>query len=271
MKNNNPLDVIKEEILTALTSGGTLSMDELVTRCLSAEDRLQLIKALKGLIDAGDVIKKPCGLYRVATEMDRLAREVSQEVKPKKAKMKLSGVKVIRSTKTPLSDHAIRQFYDSAIIEQSEMLMSLFGLKSENTAALSRNTMIGRLAYMFYIYRDRVIMESDFNGLLAEPVEKYKQALGRLISSGLIQVKQAGYQWTGKVRYPFRVRTEHEEGILKCFPENFEHLFPSVNELIVKRIKSKFDKHAYGDKEVAIAHRLFSQACKEIRNALTTN
>ena len=268
MNNNTLIDLIKQEVITALTKHNALSLDQLITECLSAETRLMLIKGVKAAVDAGEVIKKPCGLYRLATEVDRLAAEVTQEIKTPHKRMKLSGVKVIRPNTKPLSTHAVRQYYDSAIIEQSEMLMTLFGLKSDNTAAFSRNSVIGRLAYLFYIYRDRVVFEKDFNELLAEPVQNYKTALDRLVTSGIIQERKEGYQWTGKVRYPFQTRTDHEESILKSLPNNYQHGFPSTTELAVKHLRSKVDKHTYGDKEMAVAHRLFTTACKEIRQAL---
>ena len=148
MNNNTLIDLIKQELITALTKHNALSLDKLVTECLSAETRLMLIKWVKAAVGAGEVIKKPCGLYRLATEVDRLAAEVTQEIKTPHKRMKLSGMKVIRPTAKPLSEHAVRQYYDSAIIEQSEMLMTLFGLKSDNTAAFSRNSVIGRLAYL---------------------------------------------------------------------------------------------------------------------------
>lgn len=268
MNNNNLIDLIKQEVLTALSKHNALSLDQLVSECLSAETRLMLIKGLKAAVDSGEVIKKPCGLYRLATEVDRIAAELSQEVKPTTKRMKLSGVKVIRPNTKPLSAHAVRQYYDSAIIEQSEMLMTLFGLKSDNTAAFSRNSVIGRLAYLFYVHRDRVVFEKEFNELLAEPIQKYKAVLDRLISAQIIQERKEGYQWTGKVRYPFQTRTEHEEGILKTLPKDYEHVFPSTTELVVKRLRSKIDKHTYGDKEIAVAQRLLSVACKEIRQSL---
>ena len=268
MNNNTLIDLIKQEVITALTKHDALSLDQLIAECLSAETRLMLIKGVKALVDTGDVIKKPCGTYRLATDIDRLVAEVGQEVKTPHKRMKISRLKVIRPTTKPLSKHAVRQYYDSAIIEQSEMLMMLFGLKSENTAAFSRNSVIGRLAYLFYIYRDRVVFEKEFNELLADPVQKYKAVLDRLVAAGIIQERADGYQWAGKVRYPFQVRTEHEEAILKKLPANYEHGFPSTTELAVKHLRSKVDKHTYGDKEMAVAHRLFTAACKEIRQSL---
>ncbi len=268
MNNNTLIDLIKQEVIAALTKYNALSLDQLIAECLSAETRLMLIKGVKALVDAGDVIKQPCGAYRLATDIDRLVAEVGQKVKTPHKRTKLSGLKVVRPIIKPLSEHALRQYYDSAIIEQSEMLMMLFGLKSENTAAFSRNSVIGRLAYLFYIYRERVVFEKEFNKLLTDPVQKYKAVLDRLVEAGIIKEKSEGYQWTGKVRYPFQVRTDNEEAILKKLPDNYEHGFPSTTELAVKHLRSKVDKHTYGDKEIAIAHRLFTAACKEIRQSL---
>lgn len=269
MKTNSLHDTIQEEILSALKKETALSVDDLLSRCLSAEYRLQLIRALKSLVDAGVVKKTLAGTYRATTETEQLFHEVTHEVKPKKARMKMSGNKIVRPPNSNLSTHAIRQYYDSSVIEQSDMLMTLLGLRNFDTAAFSRQSVIGRLAFLFYIYQDRVIYEKDFNELLTIPVQNYRTVLNRLCQIELITTIGGGYQWTGKVIYPFRVRVPTDDTIVKTIPVNFSHGLSTVEEIVTKNMLERFSGFTYGDKEIASFARIMSSCFKNIRAQIT--